>query len=189
MTPHHVQGFVDVSGGHRADRAEVLGQHQIRLKVSHCLRVQAIDRLAVAETRTHQLVHLSRIGRRGESGERHCWLLPCRGRPVTLVSHPYQAVLEAECVDDLGGRGQQGENTHPTIVPHWRRSRYEVGCGPLIAVPCGPNAFRTPHGGRHARRGSRSSHNRRSSILREIVSLQAKPRGFGRASLGRRIRL
>lgn len=124
VTPHHVESFVDVSGGHRADGAEVLGQHQIRLKISHCLCIQAIDRFAVAETRTHQLVHLSRIGCRREGGEGNRWLLPCSRWPIALVGHSHQAVLEAEGIDDLGGRGQEGQDAHPTIVPQRQPSRY-----------------------------------------------------------------
>jgi hypothetical protein len=64
LAAQDVQGLVDVAGGDRADRAQVLGQHQLGAQVVDGLGVEPVERLAAADAGADQPVDLRRLGGR-----------------------------------------------------------------------------------------------------------------------------
>ena len=107
------QRVLDLAGRQRAHPAQVLGQDQVGIQLRQRLRVQGVQVRARRQLRAD----VARRSRRGSS--RWCPARPrrpsCpsgRWRLVALECHPDQLLAEAERVDDLGRRRQQGHQPH-----------------------------------------------------------------------------
>ena len=66
LAAQDVQGLGDVAGGDRADRAQILGQHQVGAQVTDGVGVEPVERLAAADAGTDQPVDLRQLGHRGQ---------------------------------------------------------------------------------------------------------------------------
>ena len=105
--------LVDLAVADRADRAQLLGQDEVRVGRLERLLVELVERRAAVDRLADEAIDLTRralgqvVGRAGDRRDR-CGL----GRPVALVGHPDELVAEPEGEDDLGRRRQERDDPH-----------------------------------------------------------------------------
>ena len=103
LAAEDIQGLVDLAGGDRADRAQVLGQDQVGAQVADGLGVEPVDRLSAADTRADQPVDLGWFGGRRQGRARHHPHPAGLGWPVAFVGDPDQVSFQPQGVDDFRG--------------------------------------------------------------------------------------
>ncbi len=108
-----VKRIFDVAGRYGADTAEVLRQDQLGLQPGQCLRVERVEIRAGAQLRAHVAVDLGRAHATGVPARYHHGLVRAgSGWFIALKRDAHEVAAEAQRVDDLGCRGQQGDDAH-----------------------------------------------------------------------------
>ena len=96
----------------RADRAQVLGDHERRVEGAQRVGGEVVEVLAPRDRVDDVGVDLGRRQPRGHRGGRHDRAAARLGRGVALEGHADHVVARAEGEQDLGGRGEQGHDPH-----------------------------------------------------------------------------
>jgi hypothetical protein len=114
--------LVDLPVADRAHVAQLLREDEIGFKRLELLVIQRVERRAAVHRGGHQRVdfatrQLAEVVRVA----RHDRLADHLGRPVALVGHADELVAEPEGTDDLGGGGEQGNDSNVSAFYGERR--------------------------------------------------------------------
>ncbi len=104
----------------RADGAEVLRHHEVGVELGERARVEPVEVLARRQRSTDEVVDLLRSEAFGHRRRGHDPALARGRREVALERHPDHVVTRSDGEQDLGGRGDQGDDAHvpePRLAP------------------------------------------------------------------------
>ena len=102
----------DVVVGHRADRAQRLGDDQVRLQALQARLVELVDRPPLLGQLAHGAVDLGRRQPGPDDVARDARQLARRRRVVALVRDGGDLVAQAEREEHLRGRGDERHDAH-----------------------------------------------------------------------------
>jgi hypothetical protein len=107
------ESVVDDRDVDRADRTQVLGDHEVGVDAGQRALVEVVEVVAASQGVHHEGVDRSRRQALGHRGRRHDRPGAGLRREVALEGHPHHVVARADREQDLGGRGEQRDDPHP----------------------------------------------------------------------------